>query len=343
MEEALALIAQIVPNMHQEFRQRLQMLKTLQQAERPMGRKVLANRLQVSERSLRTMLEYLKEANLVSVSRHGVMLSQHGKNVLEMLQQCQPSTRIVDLAQQLAEKLQIKRCVVVPGDCDQDITVLDRIGQVVANLLQDLLPQGPQVIAMTGGTTIAHVAQAFTPNLSVGRELQFVPARGGVGGSYDIQSNNIGGLMAERSQGRFTPLFIPENVDEMASKVLMNAPSIKQAVELSQQADCLLLSIGDAQVMADRHGLSQDQKEHLIVRQAIGEVFGVFFDRKGQEILRLPRLGIQMDELPRIPLLVTVVVGSSKAPAVKAYYQLIQHHGILVCDEGIAKKVLSGD
>lgn len=343
MEEALALIAQVVPNMHQEFLQRLRMLKTLQQAERPIGRKMLADQLEVSERSLRTMLEYLKEADLVSVSRNGVMLSQHGQKVLEHLQKYQTSTMPTDLAQRLANKLQISQCVVVPGDCDQDISVFEHIGEVVTNLLRESLPRGPQVIAMTGGTTIAHVAQAFTPDLSEGRELQFVPARGGVGGSYDIQSNNIGGLMAERSNGRFTPLFIPENVDEMASKVLMNAPSIKQAVELSQQADCLLLSIGDAHVMANRHGLSHEQKQHLISKQAIGEVFGVFFDRQGNEILRLPRLGIQMDELSRIPLLVTVVVGSSKASAVKAYYQLIQHHGILVCDEGIAKQVLSGD
>ena len=148
--------------------------------------------------------------------------------------------------------------------------------------------------------------------------------------------------MAKQTDGQFVPLFIPENIGEQVSQVLLNNSSIRHAVELSKTANVLLLSVGNANVMAERHDLRADQKQLLKDQDAVGEAFGVFFNQSGQEVLRLPRFGIQFQSLREVPLLITVVGGASKARAVEAYYKLIQHHGVLICDDGIANMVLSG-
>ncbi len=123
----------------------------------------------------------------------------------------------------------------------------------------------------------------------------------------------------------------------------MMDPSIKMAIEMSQQADCLLLSVGAAEVMADRRDITPQQHQEIIDGHAVGEAFGVFYNSEGKEVIRLPRMGIQLEHLDHIPLIITVVGGASKAEATSAFFKLAPTHGWLICDEGIANQVLKGE
>ena len=343
MRDMFSLIEKVVPQVGQELVQRLRIMKTLAQHPERIGRKTLAEEVALSERSLRTLMESLRFQGVVDVKQSGIRLTPIGLDVLEAMEQAlDDHHEFFELAQGVKEKLGLQEVWIVKGDADIDPKVGSRLGRKVAEFLALNLEQGRHVLAMTGGTTLAQVAQEFTPQLGEGRDLVFVPARGGVGGSYDIQANNIGGLMAKQTDGQFVPLFIPENIGEQVSQVLLNNPSIRHAVELSKTANVLLLSVGNANIMAERHDLTATQKQLLKDQEAVGEAFGVFFNQSGQEVLRLPRFGIQFQSLREVPLLITVVGGASKARAVEAYYKLIQHHGVLICDEGIANMVLSG-
>ena len=330
MRDMFSLIEKVVPQVGQELVQRLRIMKTLAQHPERIGRKTLAEEVALSERSLRTLMDSLRSQGLVDVKQSGIRLTPIGLDVLEAMEQAlDDHHEFFELAQGVKEKLGLQEVWIVKGDADSDPKVGSRLGRKVAEFLALNLEPGRQV-------------QEFTPQLGEGRDLVFVPARGGVGGSYDIQANNIGGLMAKQTDGQFVPLFIPENIGEQVSQVLLNNPSIRHAVELSKTANVLLLSVGNANVMAERHDLTADQKRLLKDQDAVGEAFGVFFNQSGQEVLRLPRFWIQFQSLREVPLLITVVGGASKARAVEAYYKLIQHHGVLICDEGIANMVLSG-
>ncbi|MDO4432881.1 MAG: sugar-binding domain-containing protein [Aerococcaceae bacterium] len=343
MENVFSLIQMIMPQVSIEFHQRLQVLKVLSQQSDDVGRKWLAQAVNLSERSLRTLLERLKEQNLVAVNRSGICLTDYGRRILqEMEALLAESHRFYEMEQQLKQYLKIEHCCIVAGDADLDERVYYLLGQEVQRLLTRQLDKGKNVIAVTGGSTLSKIGHSFTPELSTERQLIFVPARGGVGGSYDIQSNSVGGFMANQTHSQYVPLFVPENVDERMSKVLLTDPSIKHAIDLSKQANCLMLSVGTSQRMAERHDVSPEQLQHLETQRAIGEVFGVFFDRDGREVMKLPRYGIQLEDLKEIPLLVTIVGGASKAEAMQAHYKIVPNHGWLICDEGIATKVLSG-
>lgn len=343
MQDVFSTVHRIAPDISAMLQTRYDILCQLKESPMPLGRKSLAERVALSERSLRTIIETMKAQSLVEVSRNGIQLTTLGENMLSMFSNALNSeNRRYDKEEQLKAKLGITQCWVVPGDLEQDKDVYHILSYAVEQVLQQHLNFGRSIIAVTGGETLAHVGEGLTESLTRERDLVFVPARGGVGGGFNIQANIVGGVMAQQTNAKYVPLFLPDAMEEVTSKVLLNDPSISQAVTLGKQADCLLVSVGSAQVMAERRELTAQQQNKLHEQQAIGEVFGVFFDEMGQEVLRLPRIGIQLEDISQIPLVLTIVAGASKAQAVEGYCKLVQSHGWLICDEGVANMILNG-
>src|SRR5699024_12571566 len=96
-------------------------------------------------------------------------------------------------------------------------------------------------------------------------------------------------------------------------------------------------------VMAERRDIKDEQQEIIENGHVVGEAFGIFFDSYGETVLRYPRIGLKFKDLSNIPLLLTIVGGSSKAKAVEAFFQKAPSHGWLICDEGLANMVLNGE
>lgn len=344
MEDVFEIIQAIVPDLNEALSMRLSIMRELANFTRRVGRKSLADKVYMTERALRTAIDLMKEQALVDVNSSGIKLTAFGHRTIRAFDQVSSeSSRLIELEHAVKKHLNIENCWIVPGDADRDPDVFESMSHIVQRALMSHLPLGRNVIAVTGGQSLATIGEFFTEDLALERELVFVPTRGGVGGSIHIQSNSVGGLMAQRTQSTYIPLFIPENVNLDTSKILLMDPTIKKAIEMSQQADCLLLSVGAAEVMAERRDITLKQHEEIIEGKAVGEAFGVFYDRNGQEVIRLPRIGIQIEDLERIPLVITVVGGASKADATRAFFKLAPSHGWLICDEGIANQVLKGE
>lgn len=345
MDHRYKLIRKLVPELDDFFGVRIRLLELLRESG-VLSRKDLAARLSLTEGQVRSHLDILREHELILVSQQGVSITELGKDLLdglysEIFQSSTPA--LTDLENQLKSKLEIDHCRVIVGDADLDDSVYNRMGKVVLDILSDYLPEGPNVIAVTGGSTLAKIAGTFTPQLSEGRELTFVPSRGGMGKEVNIQSNAVGSLMATQADGQYLPLFIPESVTEDTSKIFMDDPGTRRIVEMSQAANSLILSVGTAEVMAERRFLEPSQIQDIRDKNAVGEAFGVFYDVHGREIVKYPRIGLKIDDLSDIPLLLTVVGGSSKAQAVEGFFQLAPNHGWLICDEGVAQSILKGE
>lgn len=342
MQDIISMMQALAPDLNQALSKRMLILEKLEAKVHPIGRKALAQEVFLSERSLRTVIDLMKEQGIVEVSKAGIALSPHGKGVAKLFSRLQETTlRRMDLEQELMKQLPIQSCWVVPGDLEKDEKVYDLLSLAVQALMQTYLKIGSATVAVTGGETLAHIGSGFTPKLSVDRELIFVPARGGVGGGFHIQSDMVGGVMAQQAGARYVPFFVPDLVEEQTSRILKSDPAVQQAVTLSKKADCLLASVGTADTMAQRRDLTKQQQVLLKNRQAIGEAFGVFFDQFGQEVLHLSSMGIQLEDVESIPLVLMVVGGASKAAAVKGYCQLVPNHGWLICDEGLANMILN--
>ena len=345
MKDVFSLIQSLVPEVNEALLLRFNILTLLDKVETRIGRKVVAQRVGMTERTLRTVIDHMREQGLVDVNQQGITLTKFGHDARLVLQQVLMNSRteqFLEMEMKLVKLLGIDHCRVVPGDGDLDLYVYKQLGKAVQEILMRFLPRQECVVAVTGGSTLARIGKEFSAELSQDHDITFVPTRGGFGGAYDIQSNTIGGIMAQQTNSKYVPFFVPENISQESSQVLLKDPTIHRAVELSKRADSLILSVGSAEIIAERRDLTDDQKIEIHDRSSVGEAFGVFFDRDGREVFKYPRMGMQLEDIEAVPLLITVVAGKKKAEAVKAFYKLAPKHGWLVCDEGIANQIING-
>lgn len=117
-----------------------------------------------------------------------MVLTVKGNETLDQLRQVMDQfLGLHQTERQLSQVLGIEHCLIVSGNSDEQPKVLTEMGKLVNSTLQLLLPQGQSIVAVMGGTTMAEAAHELSTDLSKQRNLIFVPARGGIGESVDIQ------------------------------------------------------------------------------------------------------------------------------------------------------------
>lgn len=343
MHSEFAWIQAIAPDMMGVITKRYQILQFVSWMA-PVGRRALAEQMKVSERVLRTETDFLRKQGLLGSSKSGMVMTREGKEVFQGLEQLMNQLLgFKEDEKRLAAKLHIDHCVIVSGDSDQSSRVLDEMGKVLNQTLQVVLPAGRLTIAVMGGTTMARVAQQMTYKLSAGRELTFVPARGGVGEAVAIQANSVAASMAEATDSKYRVLYIPENVSSESFQPLLREPAVKEVLQLIDNAQVVIHSIGDALVMAKRRSMDAKTVAGLRAKHAVSETFGTFFNAKGEVIYKIPRIGIEISDLDHVPYVFAVAGGKSKAQAISAYMKNAPSRTWLITDVGAANSILTGE
>ncbi|MCK9906064.1 hypothetical protein MXD63_39500, partial [Frankia sp. Cpl3] len=137
--------------------------------------------------------------------------TEEGERVLDKLEEMVGDLfGLTDLAHQLEHLLKIPEVIVVQGDSDQSEWVKQELGRVGARLLKQSVREG-DVIAVTGGSTIASVAKHLTASPAF-RSVQFVPARGGLGENSELQANTLVSAMAAKTGGSYRLLHVPDRL-----------------------------------------------------------------------------------------------------------------------------------
>ncbi|MFD1672535.1 sugar-binding transcriptional regulator [Agrilactobacillus yilanensis] len=342
MHEELTWIETIAPDFLEVIRRRYYILQHIGWMQ-PVGRRVLAIKLDMSERTLRTETDFLKAQGLINSSKSGMVLTDTGQEALNGLEGFM--SQILDVHQQekqLMDILGIDHVLIIAGDSDDHPRVLKDMGHLVNETLSLLLPDKENIIAVMGGTTMAHVAKKLTPKLAVGRQLIFVPARGGIGEAVDIQANTVSAAMAKRTGGSHRMLYVPEHVSKKTYKTLLQEPSVQDVLDLISRCNTVLHSIGEATLMAKRRDMSPSEIQMIKDKRAVAEAFGYFFNEAGEVVYKIPRIGLQIRDLDHIPYVFAVAGGRSKANAIQAYMKNAPHQTWLITDEGAAQKILKG-
>ncbi|KRO16613.1 sugar-binding transcriptional regulator [Lacticaseibacillus saniviri] len=343
MHSEFAWIEAIAPDMLGVITKRYQILQFINWLA-PVGRRTLADQMKISERVLRTETDFLRQQGLVESSKSGMILTGKGLDAFHGLEQLMNQLLgVKDDEKRLAKILGIDHCLIVPGDADQSSRVLDELGKTLNQTMQVLLPAGNLTVAVMGGTTMARIAQQMTFKLSSGRELTFVPARGGVGEAVDIQANSVAAAMASATGSKFRVLYIPENVSTETYQPLLKEPAVKEVLALIDNAQVVIHSVGDALVMAHRRQMSAQTIKMFTEHHAVAETFGTFYDELGNVIYKIPRIGLQIPDLNRMPYVFAVAGGRSKARAIRAYMHNAPKHSWLITDSGAANMILTGE
>ncbi|MBO0959020.1 hypothetical protein J1P26_04685 [Neobacillus sp. MM2021_6] len=340
MQSFIDIQKRLLPDLLQVLQKRYTILRHIGLMQ-PVGRRSLAVSLGFTERILRSEVDFLKEQDLIYANNVGMSLTSEGKNLLEDLDGLMRELKGIDVMElELKHQLGIKKVIIVPGDSDESPLVKGELGRACALCMKKLLG-GKNIIAVTGGSTMAAVAERLTTNHQH-KEILFVPARGGVGEDVANQANTICSNMAKNTDSKYRVLYVPDQVSSEIYESFIKEPDIHEVLTLIQSASMVIHGIGDAITMAERRKSNPKLKQKLEIGKAVGEAFGYYFNEQGEIVHKVLTIGLQLEDLAHIPNVIAVAGGASKAKAIKAYLKKAPASTILITDEGVAKRLLKG-
>jgi central glycolytic genes regulator len=337
MREIIDIQKQLLPDLLDILKKRYSILRQIQ-ATGVVGRRMLASSLAMTERVLRAEVEYLKEQGLLEIETSGMRVSESGRQLLEAMEpMIKEVFGLTELEERIRTSFQLLQVIIVPGDSDLSSFTKKELGRAGAAVLRKYAVN-EDVIAVTGGSTMAQVAYHVTTSAPL-KGSWFVPARGGLGESVELQANTIASTMAKKTSGQYRLLHVPDHLGEEAYQSLMQDSQIKEIIDVIRSSRIVVHGIGDAMVMARRRKVDAATKQSLEQEGALAEAFGYYFDRQGQVVHKMPTVGIRLEDLQQIEVIIGVAGGKSKGEAI-ASVLLYGQEDVLVTDEAAAHEIL---
>ena len=248
------------------------------------------------------------------------------------------------LALQLERCFPIKLAVVVPTPYRADISAVRlAVGQAGASLLADIKPGTS--LSITWGRTIAHLVENLpSDQLKAQRVVDLAGGFGQV--SDEISARAVTLQIASKLNAECFQMPAPTIVENIATAhALSNEPIIRNTLKIASESDIAIMGVGptDVDSLLYRSGyLSETDFEHLKESNAVGSIFGRFYDLNGRECdteFRERAIALSFDDLRKISERIALTMGSHRIQAILGlmYGELIT---TLVTDSDTATAVL---
>jgi central glycolytic genes regulator len=337
MQSLIDAQKKLLPDLLEVMQKRYRILQYIRLMQ-PIGRRALSNSLGISERVLRSEVQFLKEQNLLIMSSAGMSVTSEGNELLHVLEDVMKEVLgLKDLERKLKHILHIEDVMIVAGDSDLSPWVKKEMGRACVTCMKERLTNN-SIVAVTGGTTLAAVAEMMTPDPKQS-DVLFVPARGGLGEDVENQANTICAKMAEKAMGNYRLLHVPDYLSNEAYQSIIEEPAIKEVLQLIKSSSVVVHGIGDAITMAERRKTIKEDMEKIKKGHAVAEAFGYYFNQEGEVVHKVQTIGIQLEDVKHVKHVIAVAGGASKAKAIKAYMKQAPH-SILITDEGAARALI---
>ncbi len=304
---------------------------------KPIGRRQLAEKMKTSERDVRNLADQMKDQGLIAFQNSGMVLTVKGKTLLPFAEELAKNRQqILSLEEELSRKLEIKEVYISLGDIDEDPKVLNEVGRLAAQKLNQSL-KDEMVLAVTGGSTIAKVAKHLKRTKPI--DVMVVPARGGMGRNVAHQANTLAAEIGKKLGGQYRLMHLPDQMDAHAMQEMLRLWEVRETIDLLQKADVILHGVGRADEMAQSRNLPPRVLEELKERKAVAESFGYYFDEQGKFLYAASSIGVDLSRLKPNCQMMAVAAGRKKA---KALLAVLRHHPheMLITDEGAAREML---
>lgn len=339
MRALLDLQKKLFPDLLDVMQRRYKILHYIQLME-PIGRRSLAEHIDLKERVVRSEIDFLSKHVLIDVTPKGMCITKVGKDVLHQLANFMGElSGFSVIEQQIKDTLQLDHVIITPGDSDEHEWVKQELSKTAVDYLQSII-QVNQTIAVTGGTSMAAVSEMMSPS-TYAKNCMFVPARGGLGERVENQANTICAEMAKKAKGEYRLLYVPDPLSEESYQSIIEEPSVKEILRIIRQADVVMHGIGDALTMAKRRKASEDVLHKIEAGKAVSEAFGYYFNDVGEVIHKVRTVGMQLEDLSKINCVIAVAGGKSKAKAIYSYFKQGKSN-VLITDEAAAIELIKG-
>lgn len=337
MKSLLKIQQKLIPQAIELMERRYSILRQISLSE-PIGRRTLANILDIGERIVRSETEFLKEQGLIDVAVSGMTITKEGTELLDELKDIMNDIMgLSTLQEKVKEKLGIKKVLLVPGSFDKNESLLRDVARCGAEYLQSILKDG-YTVSITGGSTMLEFANSIKTEKKHS-SVTVVPARGSMGTDVETQSNNIVAITSKKLNASYKLLHIPDELGVKAMKTLTQEPEIKKTLDYIEKTDILVFGIGRADEMARRRKLSEQKVEEIMSKGAVGEAFGYYFNKDGDIVSNLNTVGIDLETFKNVENNIAIFAGTRKAEALIALSN-INKNIVLITDEESACKIL---
>lgn len=338
MQEILELQKKIVPELVNTLEKRYNVLRTIYHNQ-PIGRRILANKLDVGERTVRTEIAFLKDQGLIEITTAGMTVTSDGEEIIQKLKDFIHTIKgLSEMEEKIKSLLNLKKVIIVPGDVEENPLVLKDLGKACANYVKDVLEDN-SIIALTGGSTLKEVVEGF-PKITNLSKIQVVPARGGMGKKVETQANTLAATLAKKLNATYKMLHISENLSLDIIDTLLKEEAVKAVIDTIHKADILIYGIGNAMQMARKRGVPQQEIDNLMDNGAVGEAFGCYFNKDSEIISETTAIGIKINEARKIKTHIAVAGGKNKIESIIST-EFNDNDGVLVTDEAAAEGILS--
>lgn len=337
MERRLQLVKKFAPDLTEEMIKRYRVLKAVQLLQ-PCGRRLVVLSLGMTERTVRSEIERLSAQNLVHISKIGMSLTEEGMEVLEGLEKVFSAlTGLSVLEERLSKVLGAQKVYVAQGDSADNERTQKEMGQLAARALFENTQAGMR-IAIAGGSAMAEMVAAVPEGLEQKAKM-ILPARGSIGRRLELQADTLAAKLAEKLQADYRLLHLPDNLSPRVLEEMKADPDIAETIREMEQADILLLGVGNALEMAEKRHLSPNIRKHLEQEAAVAEACGYYFDASGKVVYETRSIGIDFNQVHQMDCIIVVAGGRKKAESLLAVSRSIPN-GIFVTDEEAAAEML---
>ncbi|MGE7843115.1 sugar-binding transcriptional regulator [Lysinibacillus sp. NPDC093712] len=327
----------LLPEMNPLLQSRYRILQSVQLMQ-PIGRRTLAESLKMTEREIRKETDILRDQGLLDSQKSGMVCTSDGELVIEQLRALVYEwSGLTQLGKALENHLGLQHVLVVPGDYNDDETVLTLIGKEAAQQFLSTIAN-EQVVAVTGGKSVASLAQFLLP-VDGQHNVTFVAARGGIGHEMQMQANTLVATFAMQMEAQYRTLFLPEHLSEQAYQAMLMEPMVTEIMAYYDRADCVIHGIGSAEEMAIRRNSSAEDLRILEEKGAVSEAFGYYFNAEGEIVHRIRTIGIQLEQVEKCKHIIAVAAGKQKVNAMLSYFKVAPKQTIFITDEAAAKAI----
>ncbi len=312
-EDLLAMVASLYYKLHQS------------QAE-------IAERLGVSTSKVSRLLKDAWERGIIEVTIHT------------------PIPRDFALEQELIARFGLRDAYVLEtkGDADE-LSLLTATGQLAASYLARVIPTfAPgSTIGVAWGTGVQSTVHALPNNLS--QKIDVVQLMGGVG-ALVVDGPDLARVVAAKLGGRHHDLHAPVLVEKAEVRtIFLSEPSVREGIHRAQSVQLAITGVGTLDDKASsflRAGLlTLTDLAQLRRAGASGETIGRFFDINGSSDgieINQRIIGIELDDLRRIPQVLAVARGTAKATSILGALRG-KFLTVLATDDATARAVIALD
>ncbi len=224
---------------------------------------------------------------------------------------------------------------------------IKRIGEMGAAYLDRILQDGDRV-GLSWGRTMHQLVSQMKPERP--KKIQVVQLVGSSTEGYatELETPTLVQEMAKAYQGAYALLYAPMYIEnDIVRKELMKERVIQSTLEKIRSVNYIVTGIADVssheRAVTWMGYLSESRKQDLIRKGAVGYMCGYFFDKDGQKLndrINDRIIGIQFDEIRKVPNVIAVAGGIDKTHAIHAAIKgkLVNR---LITDSRIAEKLLS--